>query len=136
MTDKISFKTKGNVDIVDITSDVNKILQEQSVSEGIAFLFVPGATGAITTVEYEPGLVADLKKLFEDLIPTNKVYQHNLSHSDSNGHSHLRASLVGSSLNVPFADKKLELGVWQNIIFIEFDNRPRSREIIVKILKI
>jgi len=133
-SEKIKFKTKGNTDIVDITNTVDRKVQDSSISNGIVNVFVPGATGALTTIEYEPGLVADLKAFFNQAIPEKNVYNHNLSHPDANGHSHIRASIVGPSITIPVIDKKMKLGVWQQIIFVDFDNRPREREIVVQIV--
>jgi secondary thiamine-phosphate synthase enzyme len=132
--EKIKFKTKGNMDILDITNLVDREVQDSSISSGIVTIFVPGATGSVTTMEYEPGLISDLKKFISKLIPEGEDYAHNLSHQDANGHSHIRASFLGPSLVVPFVSKKLQLGIWQQIIFIDFDNRPRERELIIQII--
>ncbi|MEI7905305.1 MAG: secondary thiamine-phosphate synthase enzyme YjbQ [Candidatus Firestonebacteria bacterium] len=131
---QIYFKTKGNTDIVDITGSVESKVKESSLTIGIVSVFVPGATGALTTIEFEPGLVADLKAFFEQAIPEKGLYNHNLTHSDANGHSHIRASVIGPSITIPVIGKKLKLGVWQQIIFVDFDNRPRERELIVQII--
>jgi secondary thiamine-phosphate synthase enzyme len=130
----IKLKTRGFSDIVDITADVEKIAQASGFKEGIVCITSAGATGSITTCEYEPGLVADLKEFFEKIIPEKKEYQHNLRWHDGNGFSHLRASLLGPSLSIPLSDKKLALGTWQQIIFIDFDNRPRDRRLLVQII--
>lgn len=132
--EKVKFKTKGNLDVFDITNMVDRKIQDCKITSGAVNIFVPGATGALTTMEYEPGLVEDLKNFFMKLIPEDAEYNHNLAHSDANGHSHIRASLLGPSLVVPFINKKLQLGIWQQIIFIDFDNRPRDREIIVQMI--
>jgi secondary thiamine-phosphate synthase enzyme len=131
---KISLETKGNTDIIDITPQVAGLLSEAGLKSGIVNIFVPGATGAITTVEYESGLVEDLKNLFEAITPEKKSYAHNLKWGDGNGHSHLRAALLGPSLTVPFLEGKMQLGTWQQIVFIDFDNRPRSRVLSLQIL--
>jgi secondary thiamine-phosphate synthase enzyme len=133
-SEKIKFKTKGNSDIIDITNIVDRKIQDNKIISGIVTIFVPGATGGLTTLEYEPGLVDDLKSFFERIIPENDKYEHNLSHPDSNGHSHIRASMIGPSICVPFLNKKLQLGLWQQLIFIDFDNRPRERELVVQIM--
>jgi len=125
--------TKGNCDIVDITSDVSAILEHSGMNEGIANLFVSGSTAGITTVEYEPGLVADLKNTFEKLVPSVATYEHDKKWGDGNGHAHVRASLLGASLVIPFKDRELLLGTWQQLILIDFDNRERSRQIIVQL---
>ena len=133
-SDKIKFRTKGNTDIIDITNFLDRKMQDSPMKNGLVTVFVPGATGALTTIEYEPGLVADLKAFFNQVIPEKGMYNHNLSHPDSNGHSHIRASIVGPSLTIPVIDKKLKLGVWQQVIFVDFDNRPRDRELVVQML--
>jgi secondary thiamine-phosphate synthase enzyme len=134
ITKKLRFKTNGNTDIIDITSDVRDVLKETNLKCGVITIFVPGATGAITTLEYEPGLIQDTKEIFEKMIPIKLKYFHNRSHLDGNAHSHLRASILGPSLTVPFVDGNLTLGTWQQIVFIDFDNRPRNREIILQII--
>jgi secondary thiamine-phosphate synthase enzyme len=133
-TEKLKFNTKGNADIKEITGLVDKAVKDSPVNSGIVTIFVPGATGALTTIEFEPGLEADLKEFAEKIIPQSGKYNHNITHSDSNGHSHIRASLIGPSLVVPFSDKKLLLGKWQQIIFIDFDNRSRERELVLQIM--
>jgi len=134
ITNSIKLKSKGETDIIEITSDVRDILKKSALKDGIANIFVPGATCGLTTVEYEPGLVKDLKDAFERLAPRNGEYAHNLKWGDGNGFSHVRASLLGPSLTVPFSKGVLTLGTWQQIIFIDFDNKPRSREIVVQIV--
>jgi len=129
----IQIITKGNCDIVDITSDVSAILEHSGMNEGIANIFVSGSTAGITTVEYEPGLVADLKNTFEKLVPSVATYEHDKKWGDGNGHAHVRASLLGASLVIPFKDRELLLGTWQQLILIDFDNRERSRQIIVQL---
>ena len=131
---KIKINTKGNTDIIDITSKVQDSLSDAKIKNGILTVFVQGSTGGLTTVEYEPGLVQDLEAFFEKIAPKSGHYEHNVRWHDGNGYSHVRASLLGPSLAVPFIDKKLQLGQWQQIIFIDFDNRPRSREILVQII--
>jgi len=130
----INLNTQGNIDIVDITHFVLEKVRQAKILDGIVTIFVPGATGAITTLEYEPGLKADFKKFLQQLIPKENIYQHNVSHLDGNAHSHLGASLLGPSLTVPLANGNLILGTWQQIVFIDFDNRPRKRNLIVKIM--
>ncbi len=134
ITKKIKLNTKGDTDIIDITGQVANAVAKAGVKSGIAAVFVSGSTGGLTTVEYEPGLVQDLKKAFENIAPKSGTYQHNLQWHDGNGYAHVRATLLGPSISVPFVDKKLQLGTWQQIIFIDFDNRPRSRELIVQIV--
>ena len=132
--DSIVRSVFGNSDIVDITDDARSILGEVGMMDGIATLFVTGSTGSITTIEYEPGVVDDLKSALERLIPENMEYKHDQRWGDGNGHSHVRASILGPSLTVPFVGGDLQLGTWQQIIFIDLDNKPRSREILVQII--
>jgi len=132
-TEYIQLKTRGNAEVIDITSDVSKKLEKVKINSGIVTVSVIGSTGALTTCEYEPGLKQDIKDIFDKLIPQGP-YNHDKAWGDGNGHSHLRSSLVGPSLTVPFADKELILGTWQQIIFIDFDNRPRSRKIVCQFL--
>lgn len=134
VTKTIKIKSRGETDIIDITSDVKNILKKGKLKAGTVTIFVPGATGALTTVEYESGLVSDLKEAFEKWAPRRGEYAHNLKWADGNGFSHVRASLLGPSLTVPFSGGDLILGTWQQIIFVDFDNRPRSREIVVQII--
>jgi len=134
ITDQLQLSTRGNTDIIDITPSVSEKLSESKLKNGIVNLNVIGSTGALTTCEYEPGLVKDLKEFFEKTIPTDKRYHHDDTWNDGNGHSHLRASLVGPSLTVPFSGGELALGTWQQIIFIDFDNRPRQRKIIMQFM--
>ena len=134
VTKKIKLNSKGETDIINITDKVADSLASSKLKDGVAVVFVTGATGGITTVEYEPGLVQDLNDAFEIIAPREGEYQHNLRWQDGNGFSHVRASFLGPSLSVPFSKKKLQLGTWQQIIFIDFDNRPRTREIIVQLI--
>lgn len=132
-TRNFTINTKGNSDIIDITGKVSDEINHSSIVEGNALVFIGGSTAGITTIEFEPGLRKDYPEFFEKLIPSNKSYQHDNTWHDGNGHSHIRASLQGASFTVPFVNKKLLLGTWQQIILIDFDNRSRSREIIVQI---
>ncbi len=131
---KIELNTVGKNDIVDITGDVKAIIRRSQITDGSALIFVPGATGALSTVEYEPGLLRDLPRLMEKLIPEKEHYHHNETWHDGNGHSHLRATLMGPSLTVPFSGKEMILGTWQQIIFLEFDNKPHHRELVVQLM--
>jgi secondary thiamine-phosphate synthase enzyme len=132
-TFSFSLKSKGNCDIIDITSRIQEIIHQNKFNEGNALIFVPGSTAGITSIEYEPGLLRDYPEFFERIIPQNKNYNHDNTWHDGNGHSHVRASLQGASFTVPFKDKSLILGTWQQIIFVDFDNRSRNREIIVQL---
>lgn len=133
-TKELHFDTQGEVEIVDITEKVNRELRSSDIEAGIVTIFVPGATGAVTTIEYEPGLLQDLPTALERLFPKGIAYEHEYRWHDGNGHSHVRASFLGPSLTVPFKDKTLLLGTWQQIVFIELDNKRRSRRIILQIL--
>jgi secondary thiamine-phosphate synthase enzyme len=133
-TDRIKFKTQGNSDIINVTEDVARIIEKSGLKDGIVNVFVPGATGALTTIEYEPGLVGDLKDILEAIVKEKGDYGHNRTHSDGNATAHVRASLLGPSITIPFEGRKMILGIWQSIIFVDMDNRPRDRELIVKLL--
>lgn len=133
-TGKINFSTPGEIEVMDITHEVSKIVKESKLTNGVANIFVPGATGAITTIEYEDGLVYDIKTALERLFPKGIDYKHELRWHDGNGHSHIRASFLGPSLTVPFSDKQLILGTWQQIIFLELDNKRHTRNLIVQVI--
>jgi secondary thiamine-phosphate synthase enzyme len=130
----LQLSSKGNCDIIDITSQVDQVIHDSSVNNGTVTVFITGSTAGVTTVEYESGLIDDLDKLFERIAPKNIAYDHDARWGDGNGHSHVRASLLGSSLVVPFEDKRLILGTWQQIIVIDFDNRPRNRTVLLQIM--
>lgn len=132
-TEYIHLSTKGNADVIDITPEVQEILELGKIKSGIVNINVIGSTGALTTCEYEPGLVKDISEIFDKIIPAGN-YHHDQAWGDGNGHSHLRSSLVGPSLTLPFNNKKLILGTWQQIIFIDFDNRRRDRKIVLQFL--
>ena len=134
VTKSIKLETKGETDIINITGFVEKALRSSKLKNGTVTVFIKGATGGITTIEFEPGLVADLKEAFEKLAPRRAEYAHNTKWGDKNGFSHIRASLLGPSLTVPVVDGTMKLGTWQQIIFIDFDNRPREREIILQMV--
>ena len=132
-THSISISTKGNCDIVDITNGVESLIKKNKFTEGNVLIFAGGSTAGITTIEYEPGLIKDYPKFFERIAPTNINYEHDNTWHDGNGHSHIRAAIQGASLTIPFSEGRLLLGHWQQIIFIDFDNRPRTREVVVQI---
>jgi secondary thiamine-phosphate synthase enzyme len=134
ITDRISIETQGDDHMIDLTARIADLLSEHHLTHGQVLVFVPGSTAGITTVEFEPGLVRDLPIAFERIAPRNARYHHEETWHDGNGHSHVRAALVGPSLNVPFQDGELLLGTWQQIVLIDFDNRPRRREIVVQFL--
>ena len=130
----IKFATNGNFDIVDITSRLQKAVDACGVEDGIANVFAPGATGAITAIECESGLLEDFRDFFEKIIPTDGKYKHNLSHAGRNGHSHVRASLIGPDMTIPVRKGQISLGVWQRVVFIDTDSSPREREIMVTVI--
>jgi secondary thiamine-phosphate synthase enzyme len=132
-THSFEIKTKGRTDLVDITEKVQNIVESNSFSEGGSLVFVGGSTAGITSIEFEPGLLQDYPNFFERIIPSNSTYQHNETWHDGNGYSHVRASLQGASFTVPFKNGRLLLGTWQQIILVDFDNKPRNRKIIVQI---
>ena len=134
VTKKISLQTKGNCDIIDITHQVEQQVAEADINNGTATLFVAGSTAGISTIEFESGLLSDFQSMWERNIPQNIPYNHDRRWGDGNGYSHVRASLLGASLVVPFNNKRLTLGTWQQIVVVDFDNRPRSREIILQIM--
>ena len=134
VTKYLNFDTKGNADIIDITDDVTVAVNESKIEEGIVTVFAPGSTMAVTTLEYEPGLVFDLTQALERIAPQDITYKHNERWHDGNGHSHVRASLLGQSESFPIIDGNVALGTWQQIICIDLDNRPRSRKLIVQIV--
>ena len=134
VTKKISLESKGHGEIIDITPDVQKQLAETDISEGTVTLFVTGSTAGITTIEFEPGLLVDFKSMWERTIPPDIPYQHDRAWGAGNGHSHVRASLLGASLVIPFSGKSLALGTWQQIVVVDFDNRARSRQIVVQVM--
>ncbi len=126
--------TAGNCDVLDITSEVSNAVNESAIGSGTVTVFVPGSTAGVTTIEFESGAVNDLKEVFSRLVPENEFYAHNARWGDGNGHSHIRASLLGPSLSLPFSSSSLILGTWQQVILVDFDNRPRKREIILQIV--
>ena len=134
MTKNIQLKSKGETDIIDITDHVSQAIQESSLSNGIATVFVAGSTAALSTIEYEPGLKHDFPRMLSRVAPEDIVYEHDNTWHDGNGHSHVRASLIGPSLTIPVVGGKLTLGTWQQIVFLEMDTRPRNRNVIVQLL--
>lgn len=129
----IPIRTKGNTDIVDITKSVQDFIDKHNVTNGQVLVFVPGSTGGLTTIEYEPGLLKDLPEAYERIAPSDKTYHHDVAWGDGNGYAHVRASITGPSLTVPIAEGKMILGTWQQIVFIDFDNRPRTRNLVVQV---
>ena len=133
-TVSLSFHTKGDAHIIDITSHASEAIAGSGMNDGIATFFVPGSTAGLTTIEFESGAIQDFQRLFDEIAAPERHYAHNARWGDGNGHSHVRASLLGPSLTVPFADKRLLLGTWQQIIFVDFDNRSRNRTVVVQIM--
>jgi secondary thiamine-phosphate synthase enzyme len=133
-TISIHLSTRGNTDIKDITKDVEDSIRQSEILSGIVTIFCPSSTSALTTIEYESGCLSDLRRLLDEIIDPNQYYAHNARWRDGNGHSHVRAALLGPSLTVPFVKGRLILGTWQQIIFLDFDNRARKRELIVQVL--
>ena len=134
VTKRIDLETKGECDIIDITSQVEEQVAQAGINNGTATLFVAGSTAGISTIEFEPGLLSDFQGMWERNIPKNIPYSHDRRWGDGNGYSHVRASLLGASLVVPFNEKRLSLGTWQQIVLVDFDNRPRSRQVILQIM--
>ena len=131
---EIGIKSKGENDIIDITDKVQKIVSNSGLKEGICNIFVAGSTGTISTIEYEPGLKQDFPRILEKIVPRNQEYKHHLTWGDNNGRSHCKATLMGASLTIPFQNKKIIHGTWQQIVFIELDTNPRSRNLIVQLV--
>lgn len=133
ITDSIPLSTRGDADIIDITSQVASLVHAHGFTHGQALVFVSGSTAGLTTIEYEPGLLRDIPAAFEKIAPKGGRYHHEDTWHDGNGHSHVRAALLGCSLTVPFKEGRLLLGTWQQIVLIDFDNRPRRREVVVQL---
>lgn len=131
----ISVSTSAETDIIDITADVESVISQNGIDNGFVVLFIPGSTAALTTIEYEQGVVEDLKKAIDRIAPENMEYEHDKRWGDGNGYSHVRASLMGPSLCVPVIKGKLAIGTWQQVVLCDFDNRARSRKIIVQVYK-
>ncbi len=133
-TGSLNLNTRGNTDIQDITDELAKLVEQSGLQNGTVTVFCPSSTSGLTTVEYESGAVSDLKRMFEELIPSTRDYAHNATWDDGNGHSHMRASLLGPSLTIPFVGRRLTLGTWQQVIYVDFDIRPRQRELVVQVM--
>jgi len=133
-SETISFSTKGFSDIIDLTDQVGAVLKRSKIENGLVTVFCPGSTGAVTTIEFESGVLKDLQRAIEKIVPSNIPYDHDRRWGDGNGFSHVRAALMKPSLAVPLIERKLSLGTWQQIVFIDFDNRSRNRNILVHII--
>jgi secondary thiamine-phosphate synthase enzyme len=131
---EFDFPMQAELDILNITEEVAQAVRESGMSAGTATVFVPGATGAITCLEFEPGVVADFRQAIERMAPRDMPYDHDKYQADGNGHAHVRAGFIGPSLAVPFQDRKLVMGVWQQIVLVNCDNRPRSRRLLVQVV--
>ena|SRR3990172_7796266 len=134
VTKSFDLATKGFTDIIDITAELKRLLKNSGLNEGTLMAFVPGSTAGITSIEYEPGLLQDLPEAFEKFAPTGVVYHHDATWGDGNGSAHVRAAMLGPSFTVLFQGGKLILGTWQQIVLIDFDNRPRNRSVVVQLM--
>lgn len=133
-TETLRLHTSGGDDIVDITADVQEMIRASGMTAGTVNIFVPGSTGAVTTIEFEPGVIHDLRDALERAVPIGIPYAHNEAWGDGNGYSHVRAAIIGPSLAVPFTGGKVILGTWQQIVLCDFDNRPRERDVVLQIM--
>jgi len=131
---RIMINTKGNCDIIDITPQVAREVDDSGIGSGIVTVFAVGSTAGISTIENESGLLSDFKAMWDRVVPVNMDYKHNRAWGEGNGHSHVRASVLSASLTVPFNNRRMVLGTWQQIVYVDFDNRPRSREIVLQIM--
>ncbi|HEX6306162.1 MAG TPA: secondary thiamine-phosphate synthase enzyme YjbQ [Anaerolineales bacterium] len=133
-TGSIKVSTQGHADLLDVTGEVAQVVTGSGLRDGIVTVFTPSSTSALTTIEYESGAISDLRRLFDEIVDPDRHYAHNDRWGDGNGHSHVRAALQGASFTVPFVNGRLRLGTWQQIVFIDFDNRPRNRELVVQVI--
>jgi len=134
ITQELHLQTRGHCDIQDITSQVAEAVQGSGLRAGIVTIFCPGSTGGLTTIEYESGVLEDLEQVFDEVVPPGRAYRHHMRWGDDNGHSHVRAAIIGPSLTVPFVEGHLTLGTWQQIVFFDFDTRSRSRRLVVQVM--
>ena len=133
-TFSLSLSTRGDADIHDITEPIARQVAQSGLKDGTVTIFCPSSTSALTTIEYESGALSDLKRLFEEVAPSSREYAHNARWHDGNGHSHVRAALLGPSLTIPFVNGQLTLGTWQQVIYVDFDNKPRRRELVLQVI--
>lgn len=133
-TAELSLQTQGHADVHDITEAVACEVGRSELSDGIVTVFCPSSTSALTTIEFEDGALADLRRAFDEIAPPDRDYRHNLRWGDGNGHAHLRAALLGPSLTIPFSKGQLRLGTWQQVVYLDFDNRPRRRTLVVQMI--
>ncbi len=134
ITNELQLHTEGDCDIIDITSRVGNAVKESGLQSGTVTVFCPGSTGGLSTIEYESGALHDLEQVLDDIAPPDRDYRHHLRWGDDNGHSHVRSAMIGPSLTVPFVSGDLTLGTWQQIVFLDFDTRPRSRRLVLQIM--
>jgi secondary thiamine-phosphate synthase enzyme len=133
-TSSLTLSTRGEADMHDITDEIARLVAESGLHAGTVTVFCPSSTSGVTTIEYEPGAVADLRRLFDEIVPPGRAYAHEAAWHDGNGHSHVRAALLGPSLTVPFVAGRLTLGTWQQVIYVDFDVRARRRELVVQMI--
>lgn len=131
----LTIQTKGHYDFIDITDQIASLIEQSKIKDGIVNIFIPGSTAAITTIEYEQGVIQDLKEVLEKIAPENYDYQHHLKWGDYNGAAHIKSALIKTSLTVPIENGKMQLGTWQQIVLIDFDEKSRTRKIIIKTIK-
>ncbi len=133
-TSSIQLNTRGNADIHDITDQVEAAIRDSKLRNGTVTIFCPSSTSALTSIEFESGCLSDLRRVFDEIVPSNREYAHNERWHDGNGHSHIRAALLGASLTVPFVDGQMTVGTWQQIVYVDFDTRPRQRQLVVQLI--
>jgi secondary thiamine-phosphate synthase enzyme len=133
-TASVELRTQGNGQILDITREVAHAIQESALTSGIVTVFCPSATSAVTTIEFESGAVKDFQRMFDEIVDPSRAYLHNLRWGDGNGHSHVRAALLGPTLTVPFLNREMTLGTWQQIVYVDFDTRSRQRSLVVQMI--
>ena len=133
-TGSIKLSTRGNTDMQDITREIENLLKQSELTNGTVTVFCPSSTSGVTTIEFESGCVSDLSRLFDEIAPQNREYQHHLRWRDGNGHSHVRAALLGPSITIPFVQKSLTLGTWQQVVYLDFDNKSHQRELVVQMI--
>ena len=133
-TGSLTLSTRGEADVHDITDELARLVAESGLHAGTVTVFCPSSTSGVTTIEYEPGAVADLRRLFDEIVPPGRAYAHEAAWHDGNGHSHVRAALLGPSLTVPFVNSQLTLGTWQQVVYVDFDVRARRRELVVQMI--
>jgi len=134
ITHELQLRTRGHCDIQDVTPQVTGAVKDSGLQAGTVTVFCPGSTGGLTTIEYESGALADLQQVLDEIAPPDRDYRHHLRWGDDNGHSHVRSALISPSLTVPFVEGRLTLGTWQQIVFLDFDTRPRSRRLVVQVM--